>query len=117
MVVAVRDEAKGQRQASQDQRPAVQVEQRPSLREPDVRHPVVEVGAVRPVHGPAVLETLGDHEAAVEDRDGEHDQREEESDHGVCLQSAQDRRRREQIPQQVRARVPHEGRRRREAVA
>ncbi len=76
--------------------------------EPDVRHPVVEVPGVRLVDRTPVLEPLGDHEARVEDRHGEHDQREGQSDDRVGLQCALDGGHAEQVTEQVRARVPHE---------
>ena len=116
MVVAVGDEAQGERQRRHHHGPAVEVEQRSPLGEADVRHPVVEVGAVGFVEGPAVFQPLGDHEAGVEDRHGEHDQRQEESDHRIGLQRALHRHRPEQVAEQVGAGVAHEGAGGREAV-
>ena len=46
VVVGVGDEAQRQREPGHHQRPAVEVGERPPLREADVRHPVVEVPAV-----------------------------------------------------------------------
>ena len=79
-------------------------------------HPVVEVPAVGLVDRAPVLEPLRDHEAAVEDRHREHDQREEQRDHGVRLQGAQDGHRGEQVAEQVGARIPHEAGSGRESV-
>jgi hypothetical protein len=49
-------------------------------------HPVVEVPAVGTVDRSPVFESLGDDEAGIEDRHGEHDQRQEEGDDGIRLQ-------------------------------
>ena len=76
----------------------------------------MEVPAVGAVDRPPVLEALGDDEPCVEDRDHEDDQRQEEGDHGVRLQGALDGDHAEQKAEQIRARVPHEGPGRREAV-
>ena len=84
-VVGVGNEAQRQRQTGHHQGPAVQVGQRAPLREADVRHPVVEVGAVGAEDGLPVLEPLRDHEARVEDRHRKHDQWEEQRHDGVRL--------------------------------
>jgi hypothetical protein len=72
---------------------------------------------VRAVDRPPVLDSLRDDEAGVEDRHGEHRQREEEGHHGVRLERALHGDHRHQVAEQVGARVPHEAGSRREAVA
>ena len=57
------------------QRPRVQVEHGPALREADPVEAVVEVVGVAAVDRAPVLDPLGHHEARVEERHGEHDQR------------------------------------------
>ena len=76
----------------------------------------MEVPAVGLVDGPPVLDPLRDHEARVQDRHREHDQREEQGDDRVRLQRAQDGHGGEQVAEQVGAGVPHEARGGREAV-
>jgi hypothetical protein len=115
-VVGVGDEAKCERERGERERPAVDVERRLALREADVGEAVVEVPSVRFVDGPAVLDALGDHEARVEDRHGEDDERECEGDQRVRLQRALDGDHREQVAEQVGARVAEEDRRGVEAV-
>ena len=68
------------------------------------------------VDRPAVLDPLEHHEAGVEERHGEHHQRADERDQGVGLERALDDHRAEQQPEQVRAAVAHEDRRRVEVV-
>ena len=64
----------------------------------------------------AVLDPLGQDEARVEDRRGEHDEREGEADQGVRLQGALHDDGAEQVPEQVRAGVAQEDRRRGESM-
>ena len=68
----------------------------------------MEMPAVGRVDRAAVLEALGDHEAAVEDRDREDDQRKEPEPGQRSSSGRQDHHRRQQVAQQVGARVAHE---------
>ena len=101
MVVGVGDEPEGEREGGQRQRPAVEVERGAPRGEPDVGETVVEVPAVGLVDRLAVLDSLGQHEARVEDRRGEHNQREGEAHQGVRLQGALHDDGPQQVPEQV----------------
>ena len=116
VVVRVRDEAHRDREAGEQERPRVQVEDRAPLAEADPRHAVVEVVRVgRPRRAP-VLEPPRDHEARVEERHGEDRERADERDQRVRLQRALHGGAAEQVAEQQRAAVAHEDRRRVEVV-
>ena len=91
VVVGVGHEAHREGERGQGQRPAVQVQHRAPLREADVRESVVEVPAVRGVHGPAVLDPLRHDEGGIERGHGEDQEREEQRDDGGGLQHSLDR--------------------------
>ena len=88
--------------------PQPDVAGRAPLRETDVHEAVVQVLAVRDVHGLPVLEPLGDNERRVDDRHRENEQREEEGHDRRGLQKPLERNRGQHEPEQHRARVAHE---------
>ena len=67
----------------------------------------MEVLAVGLVDRAAVLQPLEHHEGRVEERYGEHDERQDEREDGVRLHRAEDRDAAEQQAEQVRAAVTH----------
>src|SRR5512133_1102537 len=109
LAVLVRaDEAKGERCRGERPAPQPDVAGRATLRETDVHEAVVQVLAVRDVHGLSVLEPLRDNERGVDDRHRENEQREEEGHDRRGLQKPLERNRGQHEPEQHRARVAHE---------
>ena len=107
-MLAERDEARRQRGAGEERAPRVHVERGPPLREADVREPVMEVRPVRLVERPPVLDPLRQDERRVDDRDREHEQREEQGDGRRRFQEPLHRKRGEDEAEQERAGVAHE---------
>jgi hypothetical protein len=107
-MVRVGDEAQGEREASEHQRPGVQVGDRAPVGEADAGHPVVEVLAVGLIDRLAVLEALEHDEGRVQEWDREQDQGQHERDDGGRLDRRLDRDHAHQQAEQVRAAVAHE---------
>ena len=115
-MIGVGHEAQRHREAAEQDRPRVQVEHRPALAEADAAEAVVEVVGVGAVDRAAVLHPLEHHERRVQEGHGQHDEREEQGQHGLGLDRALHRDAAQQQPEQVRARVAHVDRRRMEVV-
>ncbi len=116
MVVGVRDETQGDREATEQQRPGVQVDQRLALAEADAVEAMVEVVGVGDVDLAPVLHALEDDEGRVQERHGEDDQRDDQREDRLGLDRALDRDAPEQEAEQVRTAVAHVDRGRREVV-
>jgi hypothetical protein len=110
-MVAVGHEPQSQRHAGEHQRPGVQVGDRAPAAEPDTRHPMMEVLAVRSVDGLLVLQPLEHDERRIQERDGQQDQRQHEGHDGRSLDGRLHGDAAHQQPQEVRAAVAHEARR------
>ena len=103
--------------AASDETPHPDRHRRLRLREPAAQEAVVQVRLVAFEHVLAVLQPPRDDERRVDDRHGEHEQREEQGDGRRSLQQALHRHGREHEAEQERARVAHEDPRRVEVVA